>query len=122
MSLPAAAVELSVVVESAAAFFFFFFVVVLESVWLGSVVDCAWTAKVVTPKNIAMNNAQYRRGFRFMVFSVALAYPGRLFRVMPTVSAGWECGLAAWRRIREAFSIECAHDVEETWGSQGKEG
>jgi hypothetical protein len=41
LSLPAAAVELSVVVEFAAAFFFFFFVVVLESVWLGSVVDCA---------------------------------------------------------------------------------
>jgi hypothetical protein len=57
-SLPDAAVELSVVVESAAAFFFFFLVVALESVWLGSVVDCAWSAKVVTPKSIAINNAQ----------------------------------------------------------------
>ena len=122
MSLPAAAAELSVVVESAAAFFFFFLVVVLESVWLGSVVDCAWTAKVVTPKNIAINNAQYRRGFSFMMFSVALAYLGDWSEGMPTVSAGWGCGLAAWRWIREAFSIECAHDVEETWGSQGKEG
>ena len=46
------------VAESAAAFFFFFLVVVLESVWLGSVVDCAWTAKVVTPKNTAINNTQ----------------------------------------------------------------
>jgi hypothetical protein len=56
--VPWAAAELSVAVESAAAFFFFFLVVVLESVWLGSVVDCAWTAKVVTPKNIAISNAQ----------------------------------------------------------------
>lgn len=56
VSLPA--VELSVAVESAAAFFFFFLVVVPESVWPGSVVDCAWTAKVVAPKNTAINNAQ----------------------------------------------------------------
>jgi hypothetical protein len=53
-----AAVELSVV-ASPAAFFFFFLVVVLESVWLGSLVDWAWTVNVVTPKNIiAISNAQ----------------------------------------------------------------
>jgi hypothetical protein len=57
-SPPAADVALSVVVESAAAFFFFFLVVVLESVWPGSLVDCAWTAIVDTAKNTATNSAQ----------------------------------------------------------------
>jgi hypothetical protein len=40
------------------------------------VVDCAWTARVVTPKNTAMSSAQERRSLSFMVFSVALAYLG----------------------------------------------
>ena len=52
------AVELSVAVEAAAAFFFFFLAVALESVWLESVVDCAWTAKVGKPKDIAIRSAQ----------------------------------------------------------------
>jgi predicted Abi (CAAX) family protease len=58
LSVPCAAAELSVAAESAAAFFFFFLVVVLESVWLGSVVDCAWTARLVTQKHTAISKTQ----------------------------------------------------------------